>query len=103
MVHQSKKTKMGFDFKEKTWTTVKIKVYFMYWSPDSAKHVRKSFRHSELWWQPVNMIAFTAGIPASQKSQPNKKIANNEAIKNTVIFLHFHVLAQHFLHSLHYS
>lgn len=81
MVHQSKKAKMSFDFKENTWTTVKIKVYFMYWGPDSAKHVGKDFRHSELWWEPVNIIAFTAGILSSQKSQPNKAVANNEPSK----------------------
>lgn len=49
------------------------------------------------------MIAFTAGIPASQKSQPNKAVANNEGIDIIVVFLHFHILTQHSLHSLHDS
>lgn len=75
----------------------------MYRSPDAAKHVRKNFRHSELWWQPVSMIAFTAGILASQKSQPNKTVANNEAIKSIVIFLHLLILAQHSLNNSHYA
>lgn len=78
MVGASKqnKPKMVFDFKEKTWTTVKIKVYFMCQSPDSAKHVKKNFKHSELWWQPLNMVTFTAVILASQKSQQNKTFAH---------------------------
>lgn len=103
-MHRGKnKSQMVFDFKEKAWNTVKTKVYFMCQSPDSAKHVKKNFKHSELWWQLLNLVAFTAVLLASQKSQQNRTLAHKPANKNTALLLLFHILTQCFSHSLYYS